>query len=221
MDDRERLAQNLTSPSPLRWVFTGDSITHGALHTYGWRDYTELFSERLRYELGRRRDIIIKTGISGWTIYQIAEDLDWNILQFNTHVVSVNVGMNDCVREGMSVDSFRATYRSVVEKVRSQCSSVLLLHTPNRSLATDGKDRGKKLSLYADAVRGLAQESGSILVDHFADREESEASGIMHSWIGRGCHPNEYGHRVMARLLLKELDMWDKNSETCRLFIPG
>ena len=56
---------------PLRWVFTGDSITHGAVHTYGWRDYTELFSERLRYEMGRRRDMVIKTGISGWTINRI------------------------------------------------------------------------------------------------------------------------------------------------------
>ena len=33
---------------PVRWVFTGDSITHGAAHTIGWRDYTELFDERAR-----------------------------------------------------------------------------------------------------------------------------------------------------------------------------
>ena len=41
---------------PVRWVFTGDSITHGAAHTIGWRDYTELFDERARWELRRTRE---------------------------------------------------------------------------------------------------------------------------------------------------------------------
>ena len=46
-------------------MFTGDSITHGALHTMGWRSYPEHFAERVRWELGRMRDIVINTGISG------------------------------------------------------------------------------------------------------------------------------------------------------------
>ena len=54
---------NLPLDEPLRWVFAGDSITHGALHTMGWRDYTELFSERLRHELKRPRDCVVKTGV--------------------------------------------------------------------------------------------------------------------------------------------------------------
>lgn len=38
----------LKADRPLKWLFTGDSITHGALHTFGWRDYAELFAERVR-----------------------------------------------------------------------------------------------------------------------------------------------------------------------------
>ena len=33
---------------PLTWVFTGDSITHGAKHTHGSRTYVEHFAERVR-----------------------------------------------------------------------------------------------------------------------------------------------------------------------------
>src|SRR6266446_3517466 len=47
------------------WVFTGDSITHGALHTLGWRSYPAHFAERVRWELRRMRDVVINTGISG------------------------------------------------------------------------------------------------------------------------------------------------------------
>jgi len=61
----ERIKQLLQSDQPLKWLFYGDSITHGALHTFGWRDYTEHFTERVRFEMNRRRDIVIKTAFSG------------------------------------------------------------------------------------------------------------------------------------------------------------
>ena len=48
----------------LTWLFYGDSITPVALHTVGWRDYTELFAERIRFEMGRVNDAIINTGIA-------------------------------------------------------------------------------------------------------------------------------------------------------------
>ena len=62
------IADLLRRDQPMKWLFAGDSITHGALHTLGWRDFTELFSERVRWELKRTRDFVIKTGISGWKI---------------------------------------------------------------------------------------------------------------------------------------------------------
>src|SRR5580704_17629260 len=55
----------LAGKEPVAWVFTGDSITHGALHTKGWRSYPEHFAERVRWEMKRMRDIVINTGISG------------------------------------------------------------------------------------------------------------------------------------------------------------
>src|SRR5262245_38050003 len=52
------IKQLLARPEPVTWVFTGDSITHGALHTRGWRSYPEHFAERVRWELKRMRDIV-------------------------------------------------------------------------------------------------------------------------------------------------------------------
>ncbi len=42
----------------LNIVFTGDSITHGPLHTKGYRSYTEHFRERLKKSL---KTILLKS----------------------------------------------------------------------------------------------------------------------------------------------------------------
>src|SRR5947209_8360158 len=86
----------LKRKEPAVWIFTGDSITHGALHTLGWRSYPEHFAERVRWELRRMRDVVINTGISGDRTGGLLADLDWRVLRFKPDVASVIVGMNDC-----------------------------------------------------------------------------------------------------------------------------
>src|SRR5690348_15954016 len=67
----------LSRNQPVVWVFTGDSVTHGALHTSGWRSYPELFAERVRWELHRFRDIVINSGVSGDTTGELLKDQEW------------------------------------------------------------------------------------------------------------------------------------------------
>ena len=81
----ERIKKLLKSEQPVKWIFEGDSITHGALHTFGWRDCTEHFTERIRFKLGRMRDIVIKSLISGHTTCDMLNDIDWRMKQFQSH----------------------------------------------------------------------------------------------------------------------------------------
>src|SRR6478609_7274434 len=51
-DDLKKLQKAIADKEhPLKWVFTGDSITQGAKHTLGYRSYPEIFSERIRFEM--------------------------------------------------------------------------------------------------------------------------------------------------------------------------
>lgn len=214
---RARLAQ----PEPIRWVFAGDSITHGAAHTVGWRDYTELFSERVRWELGRMRDIVIKSGTSGWRIENLAADLDWNVLQFNPDVVSLMFGLNDCLAGPNGLDRFRETYLAVIARIRAETGALVLLHTPNWMLPTDRPERLASLPVYRGAVLAIAAEADAPCVDHYPIWVAAEPRGSMHHWLGHGCHPNEYGHRVLARTLFRALNLWDERSWTCQLNVPS
>ena len=90
----------LSGNAHLTWVFTGDSITHGALHTMGCRSYPEHFAERLRWELQRRQDVVINTGISGDRMSRLLQNQDWRVWRFQPDVVSLMMGMNDCTEGG-------------------------------------------------------------------------------------------------------------------------
>lgn len=211
----------LEREEPMRWVFAGDSITHGAAHTIGWRDYTELFSERLRWELRRVRDMVIKTGISGWKITDLAADLDWNVLQFRPHVVSMMFGMNDCTLGPEGLDIFEETYIAMIERIREETGAAIVLHTPNAICSCSGEPRLSHLAAYRDAILALSAKTCVPCIDHYAEWAANEESGAMHHWLADGFHPNEYGHRAFARSLLQALNIWDPGSWSGSLPIPS
>jgi hypothetical protein len=215
----ELIRSRMTSAEPIRWLFAGDSITHGALHTMGWRDYVELFGERVRWEMGRMRDCVIKTACSGWRITNLQDDFEWSIAQHRPHIVSINVGMNDCGAGRDGLAAFEEIYRGVVRRVQSDLSSQLILHTPNRILPLDAQ-RTSPLPEYAKIVRKIAVESQAIVVDHFADWAIYETNGWMPFLLSDAIHPNECGHRLMNRSLLQALNLWDEKSVTGQLLIP-
>ena len=99
----EKVKELLTSEKPLKWLFSGGSITHGAFHTFGERDYTEHFAERVRFELGRKLDVVIKAAISGTDTNSPLKHFDTLLGQFKPDVVFLMFGMNDCESEKVTV----------------------------------------------------------------------------------------------------------------------
>ena len=111
----DQITELIARPEPLRWLFAGDSITHGALHTMGWRNYVELFTERVRWEMRRMRDCLINTACSGWRIEHLRDDLEWSLLQHRPQIISINLGMNDCTLVTGNVRHFARVHELRVE----------------------------------------------------------------------------------------------------------
>jgi lysophospholipase L1-like esterase len=197
------------------WVFYGDSITHGAKHTYGWRDYPELFAERVCYEMQRGRDMVINSGESGNTTRHLLDDFDWRITQFNPDVVSVMIGLNDSSSGPENRDTFRANMNEIVSRVLA-AGAALLLNTTNPKVFTEGD-----LPAYNDIIRGVAENHGVELVDHWTHWMTTKPDDATRAnWMRDTCHPNEYGHRAFANLIFQHLGIYDPNSNTCRLIVP-
>ena len=70
------IMERMKEPRGMRWLFYGDSITHGAKHTAGSKDFSELFRERIAWELGRRDDLVLNGAYSGFTTRELLEKFD-------------------------------------------------------------------------------------------------------------------------------------------------
>ena len=84
--------------NPQTWLFCGDSITHGDVHTHGVRDYTQHFAERVCGEMRRRQDCVINTAVSGFTSRMLREEFEVRAARFMPTVAFLMLGMNDCSR---------------------------------------------------------------------------------------------------------------------------
>lgn len=210
----------LKGSEPVVWVFTGDSITHGALHTFGHRSYVEHFAERVRWELRRMTDIVINTGISGDTMTGILNRDEWRIFQFKPKVVSLKIGMNDCRNGEAGRGAFKDSLEKLAEKTK-QRQAILLLNTPNLIHYPNAKERAG-LQGYVETIREFADKHKLPLVDHYAHwQKEIGAESRLQMLLNDGSiHPNAYGHLVLAKKIFEDLAIFDAKSSVCRSFVP-
>jgi acyl-CoA thioesterase I len=217
-NDLKRIQDAIANPKySLKWIFTGDSITQGAKHTLGYRCYPEIFSERVRFEMGRYRDIIINTAISGHTTREILGDFSWRIEQFKPNVVSLMIGTNDSARgRNISLTEFGMNLKTFVEKTRS-LNAIPILQTPNtiKTGEDPGKNERAALPDFVQKLREVAVETNTILVDQWAYWESRKEAVAKEGWLNDPLHPNGKGQLQMARLLFKTLNICDQQSFTC------
>lgn len=204
----------------LAWVFTGDDVVHGAQHTRGWRSYPEHFAERIRWEQKRMRDIVINTGVSGDNADGILADLDWRVLHLKPDVVSLMVGINDCKLGEVGRELFRKKLTAIVTRIMT-AGSIPMLNTPNTVYLKNATSQSD-ISAYAQIIRDVAGATKAALVDHFTHWETAKPDqDSLLKWLDdQSLHPGFLGHREIAKLIFRELDLFDENSPTCQLEVP-
>ncbi|GAA3933985.1 SGNH/GDSL hydrolase family protein [Microbacterium soli] len=192
----------LEGDTPLNWVFTGDSITHGVVHTHGARSFVDHLHELIRNDLLRLQDVVLNTAISGWKVVQLLEDFDRRVATWHPHVVTLMIGTNDCSTTGASPiepAEFAASVTEVVRRVRELDAipvlqtqpAVDVLHAPERA----------RIAEFAQAVRDVAEAEGTILVDQFARFAalgEGRQGGVPWGLMADPFHPGAAGHAVLA-----------------------
>lgn len=207
--DLAALQKLVAGKKNLTWVFTGDSITHGAMHTKGWRSYPEIAFERIRWELKRMRDVVVNTGISGDKVAGILKEYDERIGRFKPDIVSVKIGMNDC--GAVKAEEFKRDLFKLVKKIKKD-KAIVILQTTNT--VKKGDKRAEKLAPFMEITREVAKTENVILVDNYAKWEKDSDN----SWYNDNIHPNGKGHLEIAKTLFQTLGL-DKDSACLALKI--
>jgi lysophospholipase L1-like esterase len=214
----ERISAFLKSEEPIKWLFYGDSITHGAVHTFGARDYTEHFDERVRFEMGRVTDVVINTAISGNTTRELLAGFDWRVRQFSPHVVFLMIGMNDCSEtRHLPPEEFRENLHLLCAQLQ-EINALPVLQTTCPILPNTTPDREPYFAEYMQIIRDVAEANNLPLIDHHQHWEENRDK--LYYWMSNHFHPNGDGHLAFAHTLFREMGIFDANSNVCRLFVP-
>ncbi|WP_406456395.1 GDSL-type esterase/lipase family protein [Streptomyces sp. NBC_00876] len=220
--DQGRISTILNSNTPATWVITGDSITHGALHTNGWRSYPEHWTERVRWELGKpkNRDFVIDSGVSGATSAELVAQFRERVTAFSPQVVSIMIGTNDIATSGLGPDVYRANLVSLVRSVRALPGSpVPVLQSPNP--VDPAKWPGRvNLSQYAQVMGEVAAQESVLFIDHYNDWLDGDGGQVPLTLLNDGLHPNERGHHRIVLKMIKDLRIFDASSRVCSLHIP-
>jgi len=209
----------LRGAQPATWVFTGDSITHGALFTEGWRSFPELFSERVRWELRRFHDVVINTGVCGEKSAGLLESLESRVLRFRPDVVMILIGMNDALAGPAGRDAFRENLEELVGQLR-ESDTIPVLQTPNQVYSPNALTRSD-LPAYVDIIRQVADDCEVPLIDHWGHWElRKPGTDAVLAWLhDQSIHPNFQGHREMSRLICEAFGVFDPRSLTCSLAV--
>ncbi|KUH40703.1 MULTISPECIES: SGNH/GDSL hydrolase family protein [Streptomyces] len=189
---------------PMTWVAAGDSITQGVLHTHGARGWVEHLHERVRWQLGRLTDTVVNSGVSAWGAVDVLAAHERLIGRFEPDVLSVSLGTNDCLAGEEGLPEFHDAMRRIVTAVGPRTQVVL--QTP-ALVGVSGRERRAALPAYCQAVRDIAKDTGSLLVDHEAHWREHHGETDPIQWLDDPVHPNAVGHLRLANHTLDALGL--------------
>lgn len=202
---------------PITWLFSGDSITHGALHLKGYKSFAELFGERVRGELStqypaRAKDLVLNTGVSSATTRDLVANFDRWVTVNDPDVVFLAFGMNDSSNRLVPIAEYEANLRGAVDKVRLM-GAVPILETINTIKPADAS-RLANLPAYVQVVRDIAADKNVLLVDHYKYWTEAEQaeSHIKNIWLNDSIHPNYIGATHMASTIFQAIGIYEPSS---------
>jgi lysophospholipase L1-like esterase len=203
-------------------VFIGDSITdcgrtrpvgEGLFDPLG-RGYVTMVEALLGAAYPHLGIRVVNMGISGNTVRDLKARWQTDVIDLKPDWLSVYIGINDVWRQfdmprqpetHVGLQDYEAIYDGLLERTRPALKGLVLL-APH-FIEPDRKDPMRaRMDQYGAAVRSLASRHEAILVDVQAafDRALEHVHPMSLAWDR--VHPNQVGHMVIARAVLRALD---------------
>jgi acyl-CoA thioesterase I len=196
---------------PLRekWIIIGDSITD-ARRTDGilpWgKGYANLFFQWLQTQYRHKQYDCYNQGICGNTIRGLHYRWQQDVLDLKPDYLIIYIGVNDAHQALESTENlenkvnfFQNTYLEILQKVREILSPEIVLVTPFYCHPDQSLPIYQAVTSFAEAVRTLAVNSNSQLLDlHQIFTEIAQTESNFRKWSADSVHPTDLGHRLIS-----------------------
>jgi lysophospholipase L1-like esterase len=182
-----------------RIFFLGDSIT--ALGN--WEGgYIQLL-EKLLVNRGLNKDLI-GVGISGNTVTDLSDRVQWDVIEASPSKVFVYIGINDLWE--VESDQFKLNYNTLIQTLKTIDTEIILV-TPALvgEKNNNGNPNDQKLNEFAQTVEDLAIEHSlewinlrQLCIDYLKENNPNNlSSGILTT---DGIHMNDQGNAFLAQI---------------------
>ena len=208
----------------MKILFQGDSITDGNRykskssewdknHQIG-HSYVYIITGLLGMQYPERGLEFVNRGISGNTAGELEKRWQTDALDIEPDVLSVLVGVNDCVRasthavKDLSASRYEESYRSILRKSREKNPELKIIllepfaYTDTQNIE-NAEIRRAILRTEQKIVRRLAEEFDAIFIPLQELFDKARTVREPSYWLWDGTHPTEAGHALIAKEFLK------------------
>jgi len=194
-------------------LFQGDSITDAGRDRTNGDDlgsgYAMMGAAWFDALYPEKRVRFLNRGIGGDRVKDLRRRWQVDCLDLRPTWVSILIGINDTWRrydsnDPTSVQEYEATYRSILEDVRSKLEARLILCEPFvLPIPADRQEWREDLDPKIAIVRKLAREFDALLVPLDGLFAQAAAQRELAFWATDGVHPSKAGHALIAQAWLK------------------
>jgi len=218
---QQEIAALMEREEPVTWLFMGDSITHGALWTKGYDSVSQTFDKYLDL-LGRPRDVVINTAVSGATTTSTYRSIQYRLNQYVPDVVSIMLGTNDSSNNQIAQSVYRANLQTIIDAVRAKNGdAVIILRSPSGHWTRNHPN----IEEYCNVMKDVAETNGCIYIDQYTgmqaavrDYPWSASSGPAGQILyGDTLHPGALGQLAMAKMFIKAIGLWNEDNPITNL----
>lgn len=219
---QQKIVDKAEGEDPLTWLFLGDSITHGLVHTKGYDSVAQAFEKYVKEDLQRKDDIVVNTGVSATDTAWVLDNLYERALKYCPDVVFIMLGTNDVFTnrsnyhmvDGQPLRITKELYCQNMEAIISGLREVnpdvsIVLRAPS-PVDREGRNTYLDQGGYLSALENLAKEDGNVLyVDQYREWDKELRTfpymwNINYYFNDSTLHPGVEGQMKMERMIIDQ-----------------
>lgn len=199
----------------IRVAAFGSSNTQRYQPGMHWFDYVEL---GFKNSFGGGCGQFINSGISGNTTQDLLNRFEQELALFKPHLVIMTIGGNDANPErNITPEKFRDNLLELERKISDLGAQIIFQTYYACDLENIDHQYAVSLEKYMQIIREVAEQTGHLLMDHFARWEKlRRANGAIYRLLMKNpMHVNSSGNMVMGLDLARNLGLTINEVEEC------
>ncbi|WP_223701031.1 SGNH/GDSL hydrolase family protein [Sutcliffiella deserti] len=179
-------------------VCFGDSLTAG----HEGKERPRL-SEKLTHQLSAYK--VINAGVAGNTTKDALNRIDKDVLNFTPDLVTVLFGSNDAAaNKKVGIKTYKENLLKMTNLIGPD--RTILITPPPVDETLQPNRTNSELAKYADAVKQVAEETGSHFIEFFTEVHSiPDYEKLLVGILNDGLHFGEAGYDLLSELITKKI----------------